>query len=78
MNSALKGIPRQRKRLIEGALPVEATNRESAREKSIRHGHISTLHLLWAPSPHEWGYPMCYVYQNLSKFIKVYQSLSKI
>lgn len=37
-----------RKKLIEVALPLEAINRESAREKSIRHGHPSTLH--WWPS----------------------------
>jgi hypothetical protein len=34
-----------RKKLIEVALPLEAINQESAREKSIRHGHPSTLHL---------------------------------
>ena len=34
-----------RKKLIEVALPLEAINIESAREKSIRHGHPSTLHL---------------------------------
>lgn len=37
-----------RKKLIEVALPLEAINVESAREKSIRHGHPSTLHLWWA------------------------------
>ena len=37
-----------RRKLIEVALPLEAINRESAREKSIRHGHPSTLHLGWA------------------------------
>ncbi len=37
-----------RKKLIEVALPLEAINMESAREKSIRHGHPSTLHLWWA------------------------------
>ena len=31
--------------------PLEAINRESAREKSIRHGHPSTLHLWWARRP---------------------------
>ena len=36
------------KKLIEVALPLEAINREAAREKSIRHGHPSTLHLWWA------------------------------
>ena len=35
-------------KLIEVALPLEDINRESAREKSIRHGHPSTLHLWWA------------------------------
>lgn len=38
-------------KLIEVALPLEDINRESAREKSIRHGHPSTLHLWWARRP---------------------------
>lgn len=38
-------------KLIEVALPLETINRESAREKSIRHGHPSTLHLWWARRP---------------------------
>ncbi len=42
---------RPRKKLIEVALPLEAINKESAREKSIRHGHPSTLHLWWARRP---------------------------
>lgn len=41
----------QKKKLIEVALPLEAINAESAREKSIRHGHPSTLHLWWARRP---------------------------
>ncbi len=40
-----------RKKLIEVGLPLDAINRESAREKSIRHGHPSTLHLWWARRP---------------------------
>src|SRR5215211_2685604 len=40
-----------KKKLIEVALPLEAINREAAREKSIRHGHPSTLHLWWARRP---------------------------
>ena len=40
-----------RKKLIEVALPLEDINREAAREKSIRHGHPSTLHLWWARRP---------------------------
>ena len=43
--------PTVRRKLIEVALPLEAINRESAREKSIRHGHPSTLHLWWARRP---------------------------
>ena len=39
------------KKLIEVALPLEAINAESAREKSIRHGHPSTLHLWWSRKP---------------------------
>ncbi|WP_319055211.1 DUF1156 domain-containing protein [Streptomyces europaeiscabiei] len=43
--------PERRTKLIEVSLPLEAINRESAREKSIRHGHPSTLHLWWARRP---------------------------
>ncbi len=39
------------KKLIEVALPLDDINREAAREKSIRHGHPSTLHLWWARRP---------------------------
>jgi putative DNA methylase len=39
------------KKLIEVALPLDAINIASAREKSIRHGHPSTLHLWWARRP---------------------------
>jgi adenine-specific DNA methylase len=44
-------MPTYRKKLIEVALPLEAINVASAREKSIRHGHPSTLHLWWARRP---------------------------
>ena len=40
-----------RKKLIEVDLPLDDINRESAREKSIRHGHPSTLHMWWARRP---------------------------
>ncbi|NLN07230.1 MAG: DUF1156 domain-containing protein [Firmicutes bacterium] len=40
-----------KKKLIEVALPLEAINEASVREKSIRHGHPSTLHLWWARRP---------------------------
>jgi putative DNA methylase len=40
-----------RKKLIEVSIPLEAINAASAREKSIRHGHPSTLHLWWARRP---------------------------
>lgn len=40
-----------KRKLIEVSLPLEAINREAAREKSIRHGHPSTLHLWWARRP---------------------------
>ncbi len=39
------------KKLIEVALPLDAINMATAREKSIRHGHPSTLHLWWARRP---------------------------
>ncbi len=42
---------KRRKKLIEVALPLDAINAASKREKSIRHGHPSTLHLWWARRP---------------------------
>jgi len=42
---------KRRKKMIEVAIPLEAINAASAREKSIRHGHPSTLHLWWARRP---------------------------
>ena len=44
-------VPVLRKKLIEVALPLDAINKACAREKSIRHGHPSTLHLWWARRP---------------------------
>ena len=41
----------ERKKLIEVAIPLEAINAASVREKSIRHGHPSALHLWWARRP---------------------------
>ena len=40
-----------KKKLIEVALPLEVINKASAKEKSIRHAHPSTLHLWWARRP---------------------------
>ncbi|MEV4746324.1 DUF1156 domain-containing protein [Streptosporangium sp. NPDC049248] len=45
------GTDGYRRKLIEVALPLEEINKQSAREKSIRHGHPSTLHLWWARRP---------------------------
>src|SRR5512145_2287181 len=39
------------KRLIEDYLPIKAISAEASREKSVRKGHISTLHLWWARRP---------------------------
>ncbi|HXE98733.1 MAG TPA: DUF1156 domain-containing protein, partial [Solirubrobacterales bacterium] len=47
--TGVTGVPKRK--LIEVSLPLEAINRESAREKSIRHGHPSTLHLWWSRKP---------------------------
>ena len=44
-------IPRECKRLAEVDFPVAEVSRHAAREKSIRHGHPSTLHLWWARRP---------------------------
>lgn len=43
--------PEQRRKLIEVSIPLEKINEQSAREKSIRHGHPSTLHLWWSRKP---------------------------
>lgn len=42
---------RAKRKLIEVALPLDAINKESAREKAIRHGHPSAFHLWWARRP---------------------------
>jgi len=44
-------IPKGCKRLIEVDFPIAVVSKHSAREKSIRHGHPSTLHLWWARRP---------------------------
>lgn len=46
-----KSVTQRRKKLIEVALPLKKINEQAAREKSIRHGHPSTLHLWWARRP---------------------------
>ena len=46
-----RGMTTRRKKLIEVSMPLEAINKASAKEKSIRHGHPSTLHLWWARRP---------------------------
>ena len=44
-------MPTHRKKLIEVSLPLEAINRESAKDASLTHGHPSTLHRYWARRP---------------------------
>src|SRR5206468_1649261 len=44
-------IPPSDKRLIEDYLPIVAISAEASREKAVRKGHISTLHLWWARRP---------------------------
>ncbi len=51
MSTGIYGAPTYKRKLIEVALPLEDINREATREKSIRHGHPSTLHLWWARRP---------------------------
>ena len=50
-NRIMKRGTTVKKRLIEHALPVKELSKEGAREKAIRHGHISTLHVWWARKP---------------------------
>src|SRR5690625_4018357 len=47
----INGRMKKPKKLIEVAMPVNEISAESVRDKSIRHGHISTLHLWWARRP---------------------------
>lgn len=51
METESKWIMTQPKKLIEVAMPIKEISAESVRDKSIRHGHISTLHLWWARRP---------------------------
>ena len=51
MSTGNDAAPSYKRKLIEVALPLEDINREAAREKSIRYGHPSTLHLWWARRP---------------------------
>jgi adenine-specific DNA methylase len=44
-------MPTYPKRLIEVDLPIKRISEHARREKSIRHGHISTLHIWWARRP---------------------------
>ena len=44
-------MPKHRKKLIEVSLPLEAINRESAKDASLTHGHPSTLHRYWSRKP---------------------------
>ena len=44
-------IPKECKRLAEVDFPIAEVSKHAAREKSIRHGHPSTLHLWWARRP---------------------------
>ena len=44
-------IPKECKRIAEVDFPIAVVSQHSAREKSIRHGHPSTLHLWWARRP---------------------------
>src|SRR6478735_8253467 len=44
-------IPKECKRLAEVDFPIALVSKHSAREKAIRHGHPSTLHLWWARRP---------------------------
>ena len=46
-----EAIPRNCKRLAEVEFPFAVVSEHAAREKSIRHGHPSTLHLWWARRP---------------------------
>ena len=54
------------RRLIEVDLPIKRISAHARREKSIRHGHISTLHIWWARRPRDFAsrFPMCLCYDG--------------
>jgi len=47
----MTGKPSPDRRFIEESFPVKEVGEASAKEKNIRHGHISTLHIWWARRP---------------------------
>src|SRR3954447_13435712 len=51
MNNSMPTEVRYPRRLIEVDLPIKRISAHARREKSIRHGHISTLHIWWARRP---------------------------
>ncbi len=66
----------RRKKLIEVAIPLEAINNAASREKSIRHGHPSTLHLWWARRPlaASRGIIFCQLVDDPSSCIEEFQT----
>ncbi len=66
----------QPKKLIEVAMPVKEISAESVRDKSIRHGHISTLHLWWARRPLPVCRAVVFAMANLSRLAAVSFSVS--
>ena len=51
VQSLRKMIDQNNPRLLETDFPLRKVSEESVREKNIRHGHISTLHIWWARRP---------------------------
>ena len=50
-SNSMGAEPTYRRKLIEVDLPLDTINAESAKEKSIRKGHPSTLHIWWSRKP---------------------------
>jgi putative DNA methylase len=57
------------KRLIEVDLPIKRISEHARREKSIRHGHITTLHIWWAHRPFAKSEKMKYDLMRCSTFV---------
>lgn len=71
-------IPEECKRLAEVDFPIAEVSRHAAREKSIRHGHTSTLHLWWARRPLASCRRCCWRCPGLTRAIRVgRQTLSR-
>ena len=68
----------QLKKLIEVVIPIKEISAESMRDKSIRHGHISTLHIWWARRPLPVCRAVVFANYTITYWMKIVQRFSKM